>query len=616
MRACSTLTILRLSTAALALSPLAATPGLAQSFEDTPFLLDEIVVSGSLTPVAKSKTGATVEVVDEEALETPSKPVSQILDSLPGISLTKNGGAGASTNLHIRGLGAEYVGVRINGIDVSDPSKTQSQFDFGGLMGFGISSLEVLKGSQSALYGSEAMAGLIDIRTDSPVTPGYNTTVQLEAGSYGTYAAGLSTVMESDTGKVSFSLSHLSTDGFSSRASDTEDDGFEETTLTFGVEQDLSDSVTLGLSGLYTTSDSEYDLSTTDSSGETARDQKGLRAFARVQGDLITHELSASLFDTERSYPGGYTEDFSGKRRELAYLGSADLSAASTLTFGLEYTEEEFNIDGLSEKDHNFAAKGEWLRSLDGFDTSVALRYDDHSDFGDHLSVRVANAITLAPDWTLRTVFGTGFRAPSLYERYSASGNPDLKEETSRSAEIGLERSFGGSDFAKATLFYTEIDDRIDYVSGATGCASPWGCYAQVDGTTVSKGLELSGQYTLSERVTLTGNYTYTAAETAGERAERIPRHDLVLGLDALVTDRLSGRFEVQHVADVLPSAYAPADNKVGDYTLVNAGFSYEFNDATSLTLRIDNLTDEDYETAGGYNTPGRSAYIGLKASF
>lgn len=604
MHALTSLRFSLLASAAFTL-PLAA---LAQDAGEI-YTLDEIVVSGSLTPVAKSETGATVETVDADETGDASTPVLDVLTTLPGVSYSSNGGLGTSSNLRIRGLDARYVGVRINGIDVSDPSSGQAQFDFGGLTGFGISSIEVVKGSQSALYGSEAVAGLIDIRTDGAVEPGYDTTVELSGGSYGTYSGGISSVLESDTGKLSFSLSHVKTDGFSALASNDEDDGYEATTLTFGLEQDVSDSVTLGLSGLYMSSDNDYDLSS-DIGAQSSREQKGLRSFARIQGDTISHEFSASLFETDRSYPGGYTEDYTGKRHEFAYLGSTDLSALSTLTFGFEYTEEKFNIDGLARKDDNKAVKAEWLHSpMDTLDLSVALRYDDHSDFGDHLSGRLAAAWDVAPDWTLRAVLGTGFRAPSLYERYSPSGKADLKEETSQSAEIGIERRFGGDDFVKGTLFYTKIDDRIDYDFVTS-------TYNQVPGTTTSKGIELSGHYTLSERVALFGNYTYTDAETAGEKAQRVPRHDLVLGLDALLTDQLSGQFTVQHVADVTPSPYAPADHRVGDYTLVNAGLSYQLNDATALSLRIENLTDEDYETAGGYNTPGRSAYLGLKASF
>ncbi|ATG49150.1 hypothetical protein CEW89_17190 [Celeribacter ethanolicus] len=607
-----------LATVALTL-PLSA---LAQSFEETPYQLDEIIISGSLTPVPASKTGATVEKLDAAAIPDAAVPALTLLDRLPGLSYSSNGGIGSSSSLRIRGLPSAYVATRINGIDVTDMTGNKIAYDFNGLIGFGISSIEVVKGSQSALYGSEAVAGLIDIRTDNAVAPGYNTTVELTAGSDNTYAAGLSTKMESDSGMLYFNLSHMKTDGFTNRPGNDEKDGFEGTNLTFGLEQDLSDVVTVGLTGLYMTSEADFDRSATAPSGYTTNDSKGLRAYTRFDTGMVQHEIGVSLFDIDRSdplAPVGYTRDFSGKRRSVDYLGSAELSAASTLSFGLEYTEEDFTLNDLQAGgsltetkggDDTFSAKAEWLLApMDTLDLSVALRYDDHSDFGDHISGRLAAAWEVAPDWTLRAVLGTGFRAPSLYERYSSYGKEDLKEETSQSAELGLERRFSDTDFLKGTLFYTEIEDRIDYDFATS-------TYNQVKGTTTSKGVELSGQYAFSDRISLFGNYTYTDAKTAGARAERVPRHDLVVGIDALLNDRISGQFTVQYVADVVPSAYAPADHKVGDYTLVNAGMTYKLNDATALSLRIENLTDEDYETAGGYNTPGRSAYLGLKASF
>lgn len=602
MRARPTSRLLRLTTAALALT---TSPMLAQDSDEI-YLLDEIVVSGSLIPVAKSETGATVETLDADETGAAAQSVSDVLATLPGVSMSRSGGVGATTTLRIRGLSSEYIGVRLNGIDITDTSSIKTQYDFGGLLSYGISSIEVLKGSQSALYGSEAVAGVVSMDTLSG-EPGLSTTV--EAGSYGTYSAGISDKIESEKGSVAFTLSHYKTDGFSARSSDDEDDGYEATTLTFGLEQDVSDSITLGLSGFYITSDSEYDLSSTDSAGESSSEEKGLRAFALVQGDNITHEFSAMLFDIERSYPGGYNEDFSGKRRELAYLGSTDLSARSTLTFGFEYTEEEFNIDGLTESNNNKAIKAEWLHSPTAdLNLSAALRYDSHSDFGEHISGRLAAAWEVASDWTLRAVLGTGFRAPSYYERFGYGGNPDFKEETSRSAELSVERRFMGDDFVKATLFHTEIDNKINYNDDT------W-AYEQIS-TTTSQGIELSGHYTLSETFSLFGNYTYTDAKTADERTERVPRHDLVVGIDALLTDRLSGQVTLQHVADIVPSQYAPTDHKVGDYTLFNASLSYDPTDTVQLYLRADNLTDEDYETAGGFNTPGRSAYLGLKASF
>jgi vitamin B12 transporter len=580
---------------------------LAQDSDEI-YLLDEIVVSGSLIPVAKSETGATVETLDADETGTAAQSVSDVLATLPGVSMSRDGGVGATTALRIRGLSSEYIGVRLNGIDITDTSLPTTQYDFGGLLSYGVSSIEVLKGSQSALYGSEAVAGVVSMDTLSG-EPGLSTTV--EAGSYGTYSVGVSDKIESEKGSVAFTLSHYKTDGFSASSDNDEDDGFEETVLTFGLEQDVSDTVTLGLTGFYRTSDLDYD-GYSDLYATSEREEKGLRAFAQIHSDVVTHEISASLFNIDRSYTDGSTTDYASRRKEVTYLGSTDLSARSTLTFGFEYTEEEFNIEGVSENDNNKAVKAEWLHSPTAdLNLSAALRYDSHSDFGDHISGRLAASWDVAPEWTARAVLGTGFRAPSLYERFGYGGDPDFKEETSRSAEIGLERRFAQIGFIKGTLFYTEIEDRIVFDETETFCGTSWGCYEQEDGTTTSKGIELSAGYTVSEALSLYGNYTYTSAKTEGERSSRVPRHDLVLGLNAELSDRFSGVLEVQHVADVIDGSA-----KLGDYTLFNASLSYDLTDTVQLYLRADNLTDEDYETASGYNTPGRSAYLGLKASF
>ncbi|WP_417278196.1 TonB-dependent receptor plug domain-containing protein [Celeribacter sp.] len=602
MHALTSLRFSLLATAAFTL-PLAA---LAQDAGEI-YTLDEIVVSGSLTPVAKSETGATVETVDEETLATPSETVADILDSLPGVTVSKNGGIGASATLRIRGLGSEYVGVRLNGIDITDPSSPQSAYDFGGLRSYGIAAAEVVKGSQSALYGSEAIAGLIEMNT-TPQTPGLS--FSAEAGSYGTYSAGVTNMIESETGHIAFSLSHFKTDGFSSMSDNDEKDGFEETFLTFGMEHDVNDLVTLGVTGFYRTSDLEYDTSF-DVGATATRDQKGVRTYADFTVGQFSHEVSASFFQSDRVYGSGASSYYySSERKEVSYLGSTDLSAMTSLTFGAEYLEESFDGAG-NGLDRNKAVKGELLMEpMAGLNLSAALRYDDHSKLGEHVSGRLAAAWEVTPDWIVRGVLGTGFRAPSLSERYGWGGNPDFTEETSRSSELSVERRFLGEDFAKATLFYTEIDDKIDWNYGA-------GAYEQIGGTTTSQGLELSGRYSLSERFALYGNYTYTDAENRNQRAARVPRHDATIGLDATLTARLSGAFEVQFVSDLKDIDTSTSTLfDLDDYTLFNASLSYDLSDKVQLYLRADNLTDEDYETVSGYNTPGRSAYLGLKASF
>ncbi|MYM55885.1 TonB-dependent receptor plug domain-containing protein [Thalassovita mangrovi] len=593
---------------------IAALSGAAHAEE--PYDLGTIIVSGNLTPLPQSRTGASVDVIETEELEQ-SGSLAGALARVPGVSLSANGGLGSNTNLRIRGLDNSYVGVRIDGIDVTDPSSTQTSFNFGGFTTGALGRVEVLKGSQSALYGSEAIAGVIDITTPRPQELGFSGKTTLEAGSFGTYSGSLSLAQKSDRGEIALTYSAVTSEGISARAGDTEKDGYDQQMLTLSARYDVSDVLTLGASALWRDAEIEIDRSTTDNSGKNFTDQRGARVFAELATGAVNHTLSFSKFTSERRDPGGYTTMFDGDRKQFSYLANAGLSNGAVLNFGLDRTEESFASDfDTGAYDTNSAFAELQLAPAGNIDLSLTARYDDHSIFGDNLGGRIAGVWRMTDTTTLRAVIGTGFRAPSLYELYSPYGNSGLQPEQSRSAELGIEHEFGGTGVVKATAFYTEVDDLIAFDGASTACASGWGCYAQVPGTTVSKGVELAAQYDVNDRVSVYGNYTYTDARTDGARLTRVPRHDLVLGLEAALSARASGTLEVQHAAGIVPSPYAPVDHKVGDYTLVNLSVSYDVTDRAQAYLRVENALDEDYETAGGYNTPGRSVAFGLRAEF
>ncbi len=603
------------SLAATALSGVVlAGPGLAEESYD----LGEITVSGNLTPTAQARSGASVDILGGEVLERADAPLSSVLSRVPGVSASVDGGLGGSTNLRIRGLSNSYVGVRIDGIDVTDPSGTQTSFNFGGLTTAGIGRVEVLKGSQSALYGSEAIGGVIDITTFRPERLGFSGKAAAEAGSFGTWSGSLSLGQKSEQGEVALTFSTLRSEGISARAGDTEKDGFEQKMLTFSLRHELSDNLTVGASALWRDVEVEIDRSAADNSGITYSTQRGGRIFAELTTGPVLHRLSYAVFNSERRDPGGFTTMFDGERKQLSYLASAELGGAAKLNFGLDKTEESFrSTTDAGSYDTNSAMAELQLSPTPDLDLSLTARFDDHSRFGGNWSGRIAAAWRASGQTTLRAVLGTGFRAPSLYELYSAFGDPSLKPEKSRSAELGVEHRFaGGAGEVKATLFYTEIDDLIGFDGASVVCASGFGCYNQVPGMTVSKGLELSSSYALSDRATIYGNYTYTDARNSGARLQKVPLHDLVLGLDARLGQRFSANVEAQNVAGNLASAFAPAGHKVGDYTLVNLGLRYDVSDAAQAYLRVENVLDEDYETTGGFNQPGRAVYFGLRAAF
>ncbi len=581
---------------------------LAVAAQDTPFVLDDIVVQGGLVPTPADRTGATVEVIDGTTVQSSGPTITSSLRRLPGVTVTENGGLGTSASVRIRGLGPAYVGVRIDGIEVGDPSGVQNSFDFGSLISGTIGSVTVLKGTQSAIYGSDAIAGVVDISSWRPSELGFSGEARIEGGTHNTYSGALSLGYLDDRTELAFTVARVETDGFSTRDTNNEDDGFEQTALNLYGAYQVTDSVRLGFSGFYTDGTVEIDDFLGDPPGEIDEERTGLRLFAEIETGSVSHEIGVSGFRNERFDEGGFTETFIGERAKVEYIGRADVGTDTTLAFGADWTKEQAELDADDYDAKSWAVFGEVLHSFTpDLDVQVTLRYDDFEDFGGELSGRAAMSWRAAPATIVRASVGTGYRAPSLYERFGPFGDDDLDAETSRSVDLGVERQFGDRGFVQATLFYTEIDDLIGFDFDTS-------TYQQIDGTTKTKGIELSGQYAVTDRVTVFGAYTYTDAETDGERLIRVPRHDLIVGADAQFTDALSGSIEIQHVADTLDGFGTP--EALDDYTLLGLSLAYDVTEQAEVFVRVENALDEEYQTVLGFNTPGAAVYVGLRTTF
>lgn len=611
---------------ATAMIALLTTPALGQDAEF--FALDEIVFSANLFPVSADRTGARVDVIGEDDLEgSEGARLSDVLDTRPGISITTAGPIGGEAKLRLRGLDAKYVPVYINGIDMTDPSLTQSYFNFGTLTGAGLSRVEVLTGSQSALYGSEAIGGVISIETASaPEEIGAEGKAEIEAGSYETYRASLSYGIRTERSTFAVSASRITSEGFSAANEadgNTEADGHDATTITLKGSYQLTDTVEVGGSLFYSNSRTEQDgyastfpyaFGDTDDYDQVRT--VGARAFATVEAFGIDNEFAVSRTMIDREYPlSSFNTRFDGDRTEFSYKGTAEIGADATLVFGLQSSTEGFVSDTDSGEHRINSVFADYSRALTGdLDLAVSLRHDNHSEFGGATTGRAALAWRPSEGTVVRASVGTGFRAPSLYELYSTFyGNPALEPETSQSAELGVEHDFGNGLTVQGTVFASEITDLIAWTDGGT----PWpdtddDMYYQVPGTSRIQGIELSADYDMGNGTTLFGNYTRTiATDGAGERLVRVPGHDLTLGLSAEFGMGIAGGLTLQRVMDRVD-----VSGPMPDYTLVNAAFSYDLNDRTEVRVRVDNLLDTDYESVDGYGTSGRAIYVGLATTF
>lgn len=596
--------------------------GAALAQTDDFILLDTITLTASGEPVAVSRTGASVTVLtDEEIRRGGALSFGNLLAQQPGVTFDASGGPGTVSAVRIRGLGSAYVGARLDGFDVTDTSGIKFEFNFNTLGTSGLSRVEILRGSQSALYGSEAIAGVIDMTTWRPTGDGFTGMAGVETGTASTHTAEVGFGFLDDRVELAFSASRTVSDGgFSAWAGGTEDDGYDITTAAAYAAVQVTDTLRVGANLLWRESygefDDPYNFPPAEEGIYEDSFQRGVRIFSELETGAVRHELAYARLSNERaSVEVAGTSSFDGDRDSLTYYGNWRANASLALNWGYEDTQETFVTDTTYGSDtgevRTRAVHAEALWSPTGaLDLSFALRHDEHSMFGSKTTGRVAAAWRPADGWTVRGVAGTGFRAPSLYELYNGSfGNEDLVPETSRSLELGVEREFSSGSSIQLTAFDIRIDDKIGF--GSSG-------YEQVPGQTTSRGIELSARTPIGENWNLFGNYTYTDAQDDSGRAFKVPRHSLTLGVEGELTDRLSTALSLRYAADTVDMDSFDTYQIVPlpDYTLISTSFTYALDARTEATFRVENLFDQDYQTAHGYNQPGRQVFVGVRTSF
>jgi vitamin B12 transporter len=593
------------------------TPAYAQEAFD----LGEITLFSSSVQTELDKTGTTTEVLSEDNIRRggTQQVVTQVAQ-LPGVNFAGNGPVGASQVMSVRGLPSKYVPVFIEGIDMTDTTGTQNIFNWGGILNSGLGRVEVLKGSQSALYGSEAVGGVVNIAAARLTEEGERYTFGAEVGSYNTKSASFNYLRKTERADISFSLSRLTSDGFSSaeeNAGNTERDGFEGTNALLSASFEATEALTLGATLFYSDtltnieeSDQAQSFMVVDADIPYYNTRKAARVFAKIDGEVVDHEFGLSVATNHSREPSSiYTKSFKGTRRSVDYKATSELGAG-TATLGFVRTTEVAQLDAARNEVDTSAVFSEILTPLSAnVDLSVAGRYENHSTFGKAVTGRAALAWRVAEDTVIRASFGNGVRAPSIYELFDVyAGNQNLEEESSTSFDLGIEHSYASGSKIKAVVFYNEIDNLIDYDLGTY-------TYNQTPGQSITKGLELSGEVLLSNGVSLTGAYTYTdSADASGAQLRRVPTHDILLGVNADISSQLSIGLSAQHVAgradDGDPLRAMP------DYTVANATLNYSLSDTSELYMRVENLFDKEYQMSGGYGTSDRALYFGVRASF
>ena len=614
----------RLSASLVAL--LSALPALAQ---DVDYTLDEIVITPNRTATDAARSGVSVTVVEGDELRAAGdETLASYLNRLPGLSVTAQGPVGSTSTLRIRGADKRYIAVYVDGIRVTDPTQTEVSYDFGSLLAADISRIEVLRGSQSALWGGSAVGGVINITTfDRLEQDGVKQTALAEVGTNNTAILSYGLTQKQGRLETAFSATRYQTDGYSVAAAGTEDDAGEATRLSFSARYAVSDTLSIGSTVFTQETKNDFDgfpapaFVLADAANSQKKNEYGARLFAELDTGRTQHLFDLSYYRVTRDIVDVDEGNsyFAGDRLSLGWNATTEIRGGLKLVYGIDAMDEGATYNRLPTGKRDTTTLGAFAQTIwsptDTVDISATLRLDDHSEFGVFQTGRVAASWQISPETTLRGAIGTGFRAPSIDELYSDYGffvgNPDLTPEESLSYELGIDHEFLNGGTLSATLFRLETDNLITY--DATPAPDT---LVNVPGTSTRQGLELSAELPLSDTLTLTGAYTYTDARRPnGALLVRIPRNQLTLSLDADLGQGWSGSFGLTHASGA-EDGFTGAQFDLDPYTVYRAQVAYDLGEDRQVYLRVENLTDEIYEVVDGYATPRRSVHVGLRASF
>ncbi|MEL7466484.1 MAG: TonB-dependent receptor [Pseudomonadota bacterium] len=643
-----------LSSAAIVLcgAPLAFAQGL-----DEPIVLDDVVVSGGLTPIEADAYGRANSVVTAEEIERrQNRDISEVLRSLPGVAVSRSGGPGGLTQVRIRGSESNHVLVLIDGVEVSAPQN--GEFDFAGLVSADIERVELLRGPQSALYGSNATAGVISITTKSGARNSFNYGATVEGGT--NESGDVSAYVRGGGEKfdVSFSAAARRDGGFDvSDDPGGEDDEDENITLNLRANADIADDVRVSGSFRFTDRESDFDdfnFGAADRAGLVTDANNFLQQreiFASLNAEFDgfggsfrhgpTAQFTSVLSDTFMA--GGLSSSTRGERLKLGYQGTLALDGAPletanhTLTLLGEFEHEEFeNRDptivfdpsqlGVQERDlFGFAAEYRGT-FFDRLDLQLSARHDFNDQFEDATTFSASMSYRVLETGTrLRASVGTGVTNPTFFEQFgfipaTFIGNPNLEPEENFGFDIGIDQTFLDG---RAEIGVTYFNETLDNEIVTTFDANFFGTPVNAAGDSDRQGVEVAATIEPIDGLLLSATYTYTDSEgPTGVIEARRPEHEGSVGISYSFLDgraNIGGdvRFVIDNpAADFTSPSFGANQITLDDYVVVGIHGAYRFNDNVQLFGRIENLTDENYEEVNGFATRGITGFAGVRLTF
>jgi vitamin B12 transporter len=600
---------------------------------------EPIVVTATGAPQAVSEVSAAISTVLRVKYPLPAQPqVADILATVPGVNVTRNGGTGGLSAVRIRGAEGDQTLVLIDGVRVNDPASTGGAFDFGQLLMGNIQRVEIFRGPNSVPWGSQAIGGVINVIQEEAGSSGLQAKARAEYGSND--ARQLSGNVSGSAGIIGYSLGGgwFAEDGISAFKGGTEKDGFRQYAANGRVKVNVSDSIDLDVRGYYVDGRTEIDgfpppiYSFADTPEYSTYQQAIGYAGGNVRlfDDRLKSRLAYTISDINRDNfdaPGQATPSFlaRGRTERFEYQGDAEFTKGLRGIFGIERELTRFS-DGFDAFETAVTSGYAQLvaEPVEQVTLTGGVRIDDHRAYGTQTTVG-ANLVWRPAEGTkLSASYGEGFKAPSLFQLNSFFGNVSLQPEQAKNYEIGIEQQLFNRDLtATINLFQRNTSSQIDFIScfgqNSGICTNrPFGTYDNIDRTR-TKGLEFIVFGRPASGLTLEANYSLIDAKdrSNGLSLVRRPKHNANASVDWEMSDwlRIGGTIQWHSkAADIDFETFSRTQLRsyalVGLRAVVPVGGQFEFYG------RVENLFDAQYETVSGYGTYGRNAHVGVRARF
>lgn len=570
--------------------------------------------------------------------------IADALRTVAGLDVVQNGGIGRLSSVFIRGGNSGHTLFLLDGVEMADSISTENSFDLGNFTVDQIDRIEIVRGPQSTLYGSDALGGVVHIITRKGAES-LEGELTLEGGSYGTLRQHISARGGSDRVQYSVSGSHFENDGFSTASSslgNQEEDGYRNSTLAARLDIAVNNRLKMNVTGRHT--DAKVDL---DNAGGVGQDDPNFRSDQRQtflglganwrlldnRWNLTLHggyslqdrkpvnpfdefhpeDSSESVFESGKSKWNIHNDVLLGMHRvsfgaetELEEGNSFLRSQSAFGPFESEFSEEKARTTGFYLQDHIVFGNKLAL--------TLGARLDDHDRFGSEATYRTVAAYPIeASNTLLRGSYGTGFKAPSLFQLFSSFGNQDLNPEESEGWDVGFEQGLLEDQIKFGiTYFANELENLIDFSNETFA-------YDNI-ARAQTRGFEAHLHYHPLAEMQVALNVTLLDTEDKVTQLDLLRRPEEKLNLSwtyAFSTKALS-QLDVRYVGereDVDFSTFPSQRIVLDDYVVVNLAGQFQLWNQVLVKARIENLLDEEYEDVLGYGTPGFSGYLGFGLS-